>query len=85
MRSTLIQDASIGSAKIANLAITSAKLAGTLQSDNFVAGQTGWRITKTGGLEFNGNVAGGGRLTISNTLIQIFDGSNVLRLRAGLW
>lgn len=43
---TYIKDAAIGSAKIAN----------TIQSDNYSAGTSGWRIKKNGDAEFNGVV-----------------------------
>jgi hypothetical protein len=42
----------VGSADIDNAAIGSAQLAGTIQSDNFVAGTSGWRIKKDGTAEF---------------------------------
>lgn len=38
---------------IAEAAITTAKLSGVLQSDNFVTGSTGWRIQRSGSSEFS--------------------------------
>lgn len=69
----LIGTAWITSAKIADAAITNAKISGTIQSDDYVPGQTGWRINKAagGGFEFNGAVAGGYRLNITNQGIYI--------------
>ena len=64
--------------------ITNAMIGDTIQSNNFVANTTGWRLNKAGTLEFNGNVAGLGRLTINNNVIQVFD-ANRLRVRLGLW
>jgi uncharacterized protein YukE len=55
------------------------------QSDNYVAGTSGWVLRANGDLEFNGPAAGGGRLTMTNKLIQIFDQNNVLRVRLGIW
>jgi hypothetical protein len=48
-----INDALITTAKIGNAQITSAKISGTIQSDNYVAGTSGWKITRdTGTAEF---------------------------------
>jgi hypothetical protein len=50
-----IKDASIGSAQMQDAAITTAKIADTIQSSNYLAGSRGWKIwTKTGNAEFNG-------------------------------
>ncbi|MGT3965414.1 host specificity protein J [Stenotrophomonas maltophilia] len=70
----LIGTAWITSAKIADAAITNAKISGVIQSDDYVAGQTGWRIDKAagGGFQFNGTVAGGYRLNITNQGVYIY-------------
>ena len=68
-----IQDASISMAKITTV----------LQSDNYVAGQTGWAITRAGNVEFNSTVSGGGRLTMNNRAIKVFDANGVLRVQLG--
>lgn len=70
----LIGNAWINNAMIANAAVTNAKISGTIQSDDYVAGQTGWRINKAsgGGFEFNGSVAGGYRLNITNQGVYIY-------------
>lgn len=69
----LIGTAWIKSANIEDAAITNAKISGVIQSDDYAAGQTGWRINKAagGGFEFNGTVAGGYRLNITNQGIYI--------------
>ncbi|WP_462129399.1 TipJ family phage tail tip protein [Stenotrophomonas muris] len=69
----LIGTAWITSANIADAAITNAKISGAIQSDDYVTGQTGWRINKAagGGFEFNGSVAGGYQLNITNQGIYI--------------
>ncbi|WP_075677753.1 phage tail protein [Stenotrophomonas sp. TD3] len=69
----LIGTAWIKNANIEDAAITNAKISGTIQSDDYVSGQTGWRINKAagGGFEFNGAVAGGYRLNITNQGIYI--------------
>ncbi|WP_445390959.1 host specificity protein J [Stenotrophomonas pavanii] len=69
----LIGTSWINTANIADAAITNTKISGTIQSDDYVPGQTGWRINKAagGGFEFNGSVAGGYRLNITNQGIYI--------------
>lgn len=55
------------------------------QSDNYVPGTTGWVLRANGTFEFNGPAAGGGRLTMTNQLIQVFDGTGRLRVRLGVF
>ncbi|MCM7134460.1 host specificity protein J [Enterobacter cloacae] len=74
IRASFIQDGTIENAKIGNY----------IQSNNYVAGSSGWKLDKGGTFEING-VAGGGRMLISSTLIRIYDSNNVLRVRMGLW
>lgn len=83
----IIQDGSayMRSAFIQDGAITNAKIGDFISSLDYVAGQTGWRLDKSGTLEFNGTVAGGGRLSINNQLVQVFDSAGVLRVRLGIW
>jgi predicted phage tail protein len=75
----------LDTAIIQNASITFAKISDSLQSDNYVANTSGWRLSKAGGIEINANVPGQGRLQITNQLIQIWDSSNVLRVRLGIW
>ncbi|MDX9668757.1 phage tail protein [Pseudomonas sp. P8_250] len=65
--------------------ITNAMIGDTIQSYNFVANSTGWRLNKGGTLELNGNVPGLGRLVINNNVLQVFDVNGVLRVRLGMW
>ncbi|KAA1050551.1 host specificity protein J [Pseudocitrobacter sp. 73] len=76
---TIIRDTVIGDGTISN-----AKIGNYIQSNNYVANSTGWHINKDGTFYINGS-AGTGRMVISNTLIQIYDNNNVLRVRMGLW
>lgn len=88
-----IQDAAITTAKIGDAQITNAKIANVIQSANFQAGLTGWRIDKAGNIELNAgifrgtidvrNAASGARLEIKNNVIKVFDANNVLRVRIG--
>lgn len=73
MRSAFIQDGSISMLKIGQ----------ALQSDNYVAGVQGWRLDKAGNLEFNGPAPGGGRLTMTNRAIKVYDENNVKRVQLG--
>ncbi len=75
----------INSAVIGDASITMAKIADTLQSTNFVAGQQGWRLTKSGTFEINGSVSGQGRMQITHQLLQVWDANNVRRIRLGIW
>lgn len=74
----------INSLLVKNGSITNAMIGNEIKSNNYVAGQTGWRLDKNGNLEINGKT-GTGRLTINNNLIQIYDANNRLRVRMGLW
>lgn len=73
MRAAFIQDGSI----------TMLKIGQALQSDNYVAGVQGWRLDKAGNLEFNGPAPGGGRLTMTNRAIKVYDENNVKRVQLG--
>ncbi|HCF6142594.1 TPA: phage tail protein [Pseudomonas aeruginosa] len=73
INNAMIQDGSINNAKIGNV----------IQSNNYVAGQTGWRIDKAGQFEINGAIAGQGRLTISSNAIKVYDGQGRLRVHIG--
>jgi predicted phage tail protein len=80
---TIINNAVIGDASI-----NFAKITDTLQSDNYVPNVSGWRLTKAGGIEINGTVAGGGRLTLNNELLQVYYSSSEgggLAVRLGIW
>lgn len=73
----------LSEAFIANGTITTAKIADTISSTNFLPGQRGWSINKSGSIEINGSEAGNGRLTILNNQISVYDGNGVLRARMG--
>ncbi len=66
IRDTFIQDGTI----------TNAKIGSFIQSTNYVANSTGWKIDKSGTIEINGPVSGQGRLLISNNRIVSYDSSN---------
>jgi len=64
--------------------ITNAMIGSYIQSDNYVAGVSGWRIDKAGNFEMNGS-NGAGRLLISPGLMRVYDANGVLRVRVGNW
>lgn len=55
-----------------------------IQSNNYVANTSGWAMRPDGTWEMNGN-ASGGRMQITPTLVRIYDGNGVLRVRLGVW
>lgn len=63
--------------------IDMAKIATALQSTNYVAGQQGWRLDKSGTFEINGSVAGQGRMQMTHRALKVFDAANVLRVQLG--
>lgn len=73
LRTVFIQDGTI----------TNAKIGGYIQSDNYVPGIQGWRLDKAGNLEFNGPAPGGGRLSINNRAIKVFDQNGIKRVQLG--
>ncbi|WQI19744.1 host specificity protein J [Stenotrophomonas maltophilia] len=82
----LIGTAWIKSANIEDEAVTNAKISGTIQSDDYSPGQTGWRINKVagGGFEFNGTVAGGYRLNITNEGVYVYYPNGVPAVELGV-
>lgn len=75
----------IRDAFIADGAITNAKIGAFIQSTNYVAGTTGWRLDKSGTFEINGSVSGQGRRVLTATQDLIYDGNGTLRVRMGVW
>lgn len=65
--------------------ITNAKIGNTIQSNDYVAGTSGWKLGKATGWEMNGAVPGTGRLTMNNTVINVYDGAGTRRVRLGMW
>ncbi|EOC0083341.1 DUF1983 domain-containing protein [Cronobacter sakazakii] len=72
MSGAYIKDGTISNAKI-----------GDMQSTNYVANRTGWRISKSGNFEMNGNSGGNGRVVMNNLRTDVYDDNNVLRVRIG--
>lgn len=74
----------IQSAMIKDGTINMAKISGALQSDNYIAEKQGWQLDRNGNLEFNGAVEGGGRLTINNEKVRVYDEKGMLRVELGV-
>ncbi|WP_068370942.1 TipJ family phage tail tip protein [Kerstersia gyiorum] len=77
----------MNTALIGNASIGSAKLSDWLESD--AVGPGGLPVLRlnfrTGEIQMNAPMIGGGRMTLSNQLIQVFDANSVLRVRMGIW
>ena len=97
VKEAFIKNASIGTAKIADAAITMAKIVNEIKSSNYVAGSNGWRITKDGASEFNNVVVRGeihankgkfsGELeakTFIGDVANMYTGADVSRLADGV-
>ncbi|WP_414446865.1 host specificity protein J [Burkholderia sp. 22PA0099] len=72
----------IAQALIGTGRITNAMIGDTIQSNNFVSGQQGWRIDKAGTFEMNGT-GGGGRSTSTSDGYYVFDTNGVNRVKLG--
>jgi hypothetical protein len=73
----------INSAFIQNGTITNAMIGSFIQSTNYVAGSTGWKLDKNGSFEINGTVAGQGRMAITNRSVRVYDAGGVKRVQLG--
>ncbi len=73
----------INDAFIQNGSINMLKIGENLQSENFVAGRSGWRLTRAGSFEINSSVAGQGRVVMTNRSLRVFDANDVKRVQLG--
>lgn len=76
---TLISQALIGKGWIQN-----AMIGDYIQSNNYVAGSSGWRLDKNGTFERNA-ANGAGRAVDNGVLRLVYDANGTLRIRDGLW
>lgn len=74
-----INDAFIRSGSIGML-----QIGAYLQSDNYVAGSTGWRLSKDGTFEMNGTIAGVGTMRLTNTALQFIYANGVVGINLSL-
>ncbi|MBJ2318119.1 DUF1983 domain-containing protein [Pseudomonas fluorescens] len=63
--------------------ITNAKIGNYIQSNNYVAGQTGWKLFFDGTFEINGSFGGSARQVINNRGGKVFDENNIKRFQWG--
>ena len=74
LKSAFIQDASI----------TNAKIGSYIQSNNYVAGQTGWKLFFDGTFEINSSLGSGqARQVINNAGGKVFDAAGIKRYQWG--
>ncbi|MEE4683653.1 DUF1983 domain-containing protein [Pseudomonas alliivorans] len=73
----------INSAFIQDGTITNAKIGNYIQSNNYVAGTSGWRLWFDGTFEINSAFAGGGRQVINAQGGKVFDPNNQKRYQWG--
>lgn len=62
--------------------ITNAKIGNFIQSTNYVANVSGWRLDKAGTF-VNFGTGSGGKMKTTNTTISVADGNGVLRVQIG--
>lgn len=73
----------IKSAFLEDGSITNAKIGNYIQSNNYVAGQTGWKLFFDGTFEMNGVVPGQGRSMMTNRSLRFWDVNGVKRVQIG--
>lgn len=64
------------SALIGDATITMLKIAGDLYSTNYVAGISGWKLSREGELEFNASIPGQGRIRLNSDGLYVYDAVN---------
>ena len=74
IRSAFLEDGSITNAKIGNY----------IQSNNYVPGVTGWRLSFDGTFEMNGNIAGIGTMRLTNTFLKFIYANGVVGIDLSL-
>lgn len=73
----------INSAFIQDGTITNAKIGNYIQSNNYVAGSTGWRLWFDGTFEINSALGAGARQVINNNGGKVFDENGMKRYQWG--
>ncbi|MDD1135856.1 phage tail tip fiber protein, partial [Pseudomonas shahriarae] len=74
----------INSAVIQTGMITNAMIGNYIQSNNYVAGVTGWRLSFDGTFEMNGNIAGLGTMRLTNTFLKFIYSNGVVGIDLSL-
>jgi hypothetical protein len=73
----------MNSAFIQDGTITNAKIGSYIQSNNYVANSTGWKLWFDGTFEINSSLGGGGRQVINGSGGKVFDQNGVKRYQWG--
>ncbi|MCV4283187.1 host specificity protein J [Pseudomonas capsici] len=73
IKSAFIEDGSITSLKVGNL-----------QSNDYVANTSGWRLPKTGAWQLNGSMSDGRRSTLDNSAMRFYHANGVLGIDLSL-
>lgn len=74
----------INSAVIQTGMITNAMIGNYIQSNNYVAGVSGWRLSFDGTFEMNGNIAGLGTMRLTNTFLKFIYSNGVVGIDLSL-
>ena len=74
----------ISSAVIETGMITNAMIGEYIQSNNYVAGVSGWRLSFDGTFEMNGNIAGLGTMRLTNTFLKFIYANGVVGIDLSL-
>ncbi|WP_442963731.1 phage tail tip fiber protein [Pseudomonas sp. ICMP 19500] len=74
----------ISSAVIQTGMITNAMIGNYIQSNNYVAGVSGWRLSFDGTFEMNGNIAGLGTMRLTNTFLKFIYANGVVGIDLSL-
>lgn len=74
----------ISSAVIKTGMITNAMIGNYIQSNNYVAGVSGWRLSFDGTFEMNGNIAGLGTMRLTNTFLKFIYANGVVGIDLSL-
>ena len=64
--------------------ITNAMIGDYIQSNNYVAGVSGWRLSFDGTFEMNGNIAGLGTMRLTNTFLKFIYANGVVGIDLSL-
>ncbi|WP_141250177.1 phage tail protein, partial [Pseudomonas syringae] len=73
----------LGQTFIMDGSITNAKIGSYISSTNYIAGQSGWILSKDGTFEINSPLAGGGRQVINGQGGKVYDERGQLRYQWG--
>lgn len=59
-----------------SLRVGNQNISGDITSSNYVPGESGWKLSRDGGLEFNSTIPGYGRVQLNNNGLYVYDNVN---------